>query len=290
MIAYDRKVRLRLALAGLLACAVLCGVAPHAIAAPSAAEAAFDRGRELLEHGQIDEACAAFAESVKLDFQYGAFFNLATCEERRGNLATALAAFRRIVAEDRNATRAARSREHVVDLESRVARLRVTIVPAVANVQLVVDDRPVELGGGPVPVDPGSHRIVASAPGVPDQRRTVEVSSQGAIVDVMIDLRAQVAPVAPPVPVAVEVPPPDARPRGRTGKTVVAAGAASAAGGLVVGVLALRGWRDAQDRAMTDPAGANADLDRVRLLGNTSTVLVGVGTIAIAVGIYLWRR
>ena len=67
-------------------------------------------------------------------------------------------------------------------------------------------------------------------------------------------------------------------------------GIAVAGAGLVVGGVAWRRWNDAQSLAMTDPIAADREVDHVRTLGNTSTAMVAIGAVAIAVGVYLWQR
>jgi hypothetical protein len=249
-----------------------------ALAAPSPADQAFERGRTLLQQNKIAEACAAFEDSLRLDFQYGTLFNLAQCDVRRGKLATALAAFRRVAAEDKaNPTRAARAQEIADELEPRVPTVRVVTGPGASPVTL--DGQPVDITA-PVRVDVGTH-VVAGA----GQRREVR-AAEGERLEVTL-----AAPGAPPPPTAVEAPmPPPRRPSKLPAALTIGGGVLALGSGLSVGAVAWSGWRDAQKLAMTDPVAADRQVDHVRTLGNVSTALVAVGAVAIAVGVYLWRR
>ena len=59
---------------------------PHDAAA---ADVLFRRAKDALAAGNVDGACASFAESQRLDPAAGTLLNLADCEEKQGKLATA---------------------------------------------------------------------------------------------------------------------------------------------------------------------------------------------------------
>jgi len=260
---------------------LVIALARTASASPEEAAAAFERGRVFEEQGRLPEACAAFAESVRLDFQFGALFNFATCEQKRGNLATALGAFRQIAEGDTNKVRAARSREYVSVIEPRVSRIRVAIAGATSSTAITLDSKPVR-ANAPIAVDPGVHRIVVTTPTTPPLFRTVEITKENELVTIDI---AQT-----PVTLEETSGEPNTPPGDRTAKIVIAGGAVTLVAGLVVGGVAFSRWRSAQDLAESDPDAANERVDGVMVLGNTSTVLLAAGAIAIGVGIYLWRR
>lgn len=264
-------------------------IASVAAAAPSPADEAFERGRALMTAGKIAEACAAFEDSLRLDFQYGTLFNLAQCDARRGKLATALAAYRRIAGEDTaNATRAARARELAAALEPRVPHLRITLTGGTAQVTL--DGAPIDIAG-PLAVDLGAHVVAAGG-----AQRSVTVANEGDTVEVALALAAPspaVASAAPPREAPPPGPPPMPPPPHRSRVPALFtlwAGSAVAGTGLVIGGFAWARWRDTERLGMTDPMAADREVDHVRTLGNVSTALVAVGAAAIAVGVYLWRR
>ena len=59
----------------------------------AAAEALFERGRELMAQRRVKEACPLFEESQRLDAGIGTQFNLAACYEAAGRFASAYTLF-----------------------------------------------------------------------------------------------------------------------------------------------------------------------------------------------------
>src|SRR5690606_32565981 len=75
-----------------VACAVAClalPATPVEAANTSAAEVLFQAGRAAMRRHAYDEACLKFKESNQIDQAPGTVMNLANCEEKRGNVATA---------------------------------------------------------------------------------------------------------------------------------------------------------------------------------------------------------
>jgi len=261
-----------------------------ASAAPGPADEAFERGRALMAAGKIDEACGAFADSLRLDFQYGTLFNLAQCDERRGKLATAFDELRRIAREDtKNPARADRARELAAALEPRLPRLHVTITGPAGPGRATIDGSPLDITQSS-PLDLGSHDVVVA--GMP---RTVVATREGEIVELAITAPIQLPLATPSETVAtprssVAESPRTAVHRHTPALITIGGGVAVTAVGLVLGAVAWKRWDDAKNLATTDPMAANRDVSDVRALGNTSTVFVAIGAVAIAVGVYLWRR
>ena len=249
------------------------------LAAANPADDAFEHGRTLLGEKKYAEACAAFEQSLALDFQFGTLYNIATCDEQIGKLASALRAYRKLARDDVNPSRKQSSADAAAKLAPRVPRLVVAVVgrPAGLHVQLdgnlVDDELSVE-----IPVDLGEHVIAGSAPGKADQQRRVVVHEPGELQKVELTYTER-APVQ------------DAQgsSRATAGKVMVIGGGAVLVAGLVVGGLALSAWHTARDEAATDVDQANADVHHVQTLGNISTVCVVVGAVAVAAGLYLWR-
>jgi hypothetical protein len=73
-----------------LIAAVMVGLSTsRASAGPTAAEALFQEGRQLLEEGHVDEACLRLAESYAQEPASGTLLNLARCHQTQGKIATA---------------------------------------------------------------------------------------------------------------------------------------------------------------------------------------------------------
>jgi hypothetical protein len=149
------------------------------------AEALFRQGKELIAHGKIAEACAAFDASQKLDPTIATLLNQAACREKNGQLATAwglfLEAERQSRAANDQATRQLHrvATGHAAKLEPRLSTLTIT-VPAenrVGGLEILRNNEPVDPGAWnkALPVDGGSYRITARAPGNADWSSTITV-------------------------------------------------------------------------------------------------------------------
>lgn len=160
------------------------------------AQALFDEGRTLMKRGRPQEACQRFEESDRLESGLGTRFHLARCYEVLGKLASAHGLFSEVAREA--AARGQEERERVAReraqaLEPRLARLTV-VVPfrTSADLRITRDGVPISASswGVALPVDPGEHRITASAPGHLPWSAQVEVPSEGGV------LRINVPPLA----------------------------------------------------------------------------------------------
>ncbi len=175
-----------------LACAIVLASSTPAAAQPSTSAAAtvqFERGRELMKEGKYADACGAFSQSQKLDPQNGTLYNLAGCYAKLGKLATAWAAYHELAKSDSNVKRRADSAKREQELESRLSKL---VIEAEAVDGLVVTMDGVDVTGlvnMTTPVDLGSYKITASAPGHEDVRVTARVDDEARTVTINLDLR-----------------------------------------------------------------------------------------------------
>src|ERR1044071_5690414 len=64
----------------------------------AAAQALFEQGRALMARERPEDACPKFEESQRLDPALGTEFNLASCYEKLGKLASAYALFTEVAA------------------------------------------------------------------------------------------------------------------------------------------------------------------------------------------------
>ena len=148
------------ALAGLM-------TSPAHAANVSAAEVLFRAGREAMSRHDYDEACLKFKESNQVDRAPGTVMNLANCEQKRGNVASAWEYFTQAMELlDPSDRRYEVAKERAERLEASVPRLVVTLAPDAPSTSLVLrDGTPIgdELGL-PARVDPGEHTISVEAP------------------------------------------------------------------------------------------------------------------------------
>jgi hypothetical protein len=172
---------------------------------PHEAEIYFRDGVSLMKQGEHALACEKFAESYRLDPSGGTILNLALCNERLGKLASALMDAEealQIAINDKHAKRQASARKLIKELGAKVARITVVVpgdVAALKSLSISVDDtvlKPNQWGVG-LPVEPGEHVIVASAPGYASMRTIAQVSNHGVNVSVAIKpLEAEREPAA----------------------------------------------------------------------------------------------
>jgi hypothetical protein len=165
--------RLAAAIAIVTLISSLCGLATAQ--APSAADKAvaetlFQEGRKLLTRGELDEACAKFAESNRLAPRLGTLLNLATCHEKQGKTASAWAEFTEAAAiakQDKRKDREKFARDHAASLEKKLSRLVLEVSAPVDGTVVELDSEAIgrAVWGTPIPVDPGSHQLEVSAPG-----------------------------------------------------------------------------------------------------------------------------
>jgi hypothetical protein len=135
------------------------------------ADELFEEGRKLLAQEQYDQACSRFNEAIKLDPEApGTLLNLGLCNEKLGKYATALYWFRKAqfrASEAGIASHEEAAKEHTADLATKVATVRIEFVSRPPpGTKVKIDDREVsEADLLRAEVDPGSHTLVAGAPG-----------------------------------------------------------------------------------------------------------------------------
>jgi hypothetical protein len=145
---------------------------------PSAAEALFRDARHLMAEGKYAEACPKLVESEGLDPATGTVLNIADCEEKLGNLATAWENWHRALDElSAGDERIKLAEQHAAALEPRLPHLRLHLGPNAPPGTYARRDA-VDLHEAsfdvPLPVDPGQHDLTFLADGY--QAATQKVS------------------------------------------------------------------------------------------------------------------
>jgi hypothetical protein len=167
-------------------------------AKPLPAERIFREGREAVTRGDMETACAKFAESVALVRAPGPMLNLADCEERKGRLVSAARLWKEGIdlLEPRDARRAP-AEERAIALDKRLPRITVRVTPPVDRAEIAIDGvaLPPAEASAPQPIDPGDHEVSAKAG---ERSGRVKVSiAEGERKDVSVSLAPVTGPTAP---------------------------------------------------------------------------------------------
>ncbi len=186
----------------ILAAAILLVTSSRPARADSPAEALFQEGRRLLLAGQTDEACSRFTESYAMVASSGTLLNLALCHQTQGKTATAWNEYRAAARLARNQGR--EDRASVADdkaraLEAKLARVTTNAVEAAPGLRVATEAGALGEGalGADVPIDPGTHQVIVTAPGHLPWTTTLEVKEGDQLTVDIPRLEAQLLPQAP---------------------------------------------------------------------------------------------
>lgn len=265
----------------------------------AAAQALFDRGKELMAANQFDEACPKFEEAVRLVPEaLGAKMFLAECYQAAGKLASAWVQFSFVESAAGRANQTDRATDAGDKARALKPRLGTLTLKVPADVKalkgLTVARNGVAIGaaqfGEPIPVDKGPHVVEVSAPGKKPWRGEITTSDGKpselevpALEDAPVDTGAGGTTTLPgggPAPVE-----PDSKPTWLipTGFVVGGVGVAALGVGGVLGGLALGKASDATDACPNGfcSADGNAAAADAGTFGNAATGLfVGGGVLA----------
>ena len=285
------------AIVSVLAFVIVLAAASSAGAQSAKAEAEilFRQGKDLMKQGKTAEACDAFRESQKLDPTLSTLLNEANCREKNGQLATAWGLFLEAERQSRGATDGEAKNLHQValdrsnKLERRVSKLTVSVPEEsrLDRLEIVRGETPLAEASWnrALPVDGGTYKIVARAPGSRAWATEIEIAPEGDTKTVDVPKLATAAPAPGPVD---RTPSPQAMRRSRAPALAFAAGAAVLLGGAVGAELWARSTYDRAE-AETDPAEQDSlwrSANYKRYVAN-GLAIAGVGCAGIAVWLYL---
>ncbi|MGN6105783.1 MAG: hypothetical protein ACTHU0_11805 [Kofleriaceae bacterium] len=290
---------LRIALS--IALLVLGIAPPRAARADAKAEAValFDRGIKELKAGNHAKACELLAASNALVPDSGTRGSLARCYTQLGRIASAWLLWRELADTAPSPALRADAAAQARKLEPRLARYVVKTAAPIEGLALTLDGKPIRASlDVEVPIDPGSYRISAAAPG----RRSHEqplVAAEGQTTVIEIPaLEPTHEPVLEPAPAPPAAPAPASPGRGRKIAAIAIGGlgVASLVAGSVFGAQASSRYDDAIalcggaiDRCAVDQlAAAQARVDDARSSAALSTAGFVVGGAAVVTGIVLF--
>jgi hypothetical protein len=261
------------------------------------AETLFREGRALLEAGQTSAACAKLEASYRLEARLGTLMNLAACHELEGKTATAWGEFldaarqarARNTAESKKLEQTAQ--ERAAELEPKMHRLELQIDARVPDLVLTLDERALipAAWSTPLPIDPGHHVLVASAPGYDAQKIPIDIGGAARRSRVRIPVLVKTAVKEKPKPPPAAVEPTPEPSRFERPLFWAAGGVAIAAAGVgtFFGIRALDA-KDARDNACdggTCPADGIVHQRDAFDAATASTVLFAVSAAAATVAI-----
>jgi hypothetical protein len=244
---------------------------------PASAETLFRDGRTSARAGDYQRACLFFAESFALDAAPGTLLNLADCEEHVGLLANAWEHYYRLEGElPKSDGRSTLAHERASALAPRVPYLTIGLAAnAPPTARVFRDD--IELGRASLalalPINPGTHVVLVTAPGRVPERTTV-YAAEGERLSLSVHTGAAEA-----VPI-----------RRTLGWSAGAAGVAS------MGVAAYFGARALSERNTSDAHCSNGlcadsvslgSYESARSDALAADVGLGIGLVALAIGGYL---
>lgn len=265
----------------------------------AAAEMLFEEGRQAMDAGDFDTACAKFEESNRLDAASGTTLNLANCEERRGHVASAWERYRaavRLLAEGDRRREFAKTK--VRQLEPLVPHLTIELsADAPSETQVSRNGKTLTASlGVPLPLDPGDYTITAMAPGrlSADYEVTLEEGEQKSIT---VEPGEPIEDESKDTETKIIVQKDDGATARTLGYVFGGIGVASLAGAGVVGYLAYKNKQtmeqDCDLEAQTEfvSCRSNAGLNaREQFRRNTllADVLAAAGGVSLGVGIYFF--
>ena len=280
----------------------------------AAAQQLFDEGIRLMDERKYAAACPKFALSQRLDAGGGTALRLADCYEKNGQTASAWATYLDVVPLTRVAHPdwAEQAKARAAALEPSLSRLTILVPPAsdVPGLTVERDGAKVEREewGSAMPVDPGAHPVVATAPAKQQWSTTVAVAPNGARAEVTIpsliveqETPGAAGTVAPAV-TGTQAPMTDAvrLDKGTTsdgstqrtiGLVVGGVGAVGVALGGIFGLAAKATYDDAKTHCTSDnrcsPDGVSG-VDKAHGQATLSTIVMGVGAAALVGGIVLY--
>ncbi len=283
----------------LLVSLIVCALAARAGADPgaaAAAEAAFQRGRQLMKDGKTDEACREFERSHRLDPQLGTEYNLALCWMKTGKYASAWSAFREVAQRDVNPTRRDQAAAKAAELEPKLSKIHITARSLPPGASVVGNGAQLtNLIDVESPIDPGNYDIVITAPGYKSTTIKVAITELGQTTP--IDLPPLEPLPAPAVTHDVKTAAAPSSPKTFTGtrKLAIGAGAVGVAAlgtGIALGFAARAKEHDAAalcpQTACPDAASANALLDAAHTRALGANIAFGVAAVGVLGAGVLW--
>jgi hypothetical protein len=144
------------------------------------ADQRFKRGVALFNEAKYVEALAEFERAYEIAPHPLVLYNMAGCHRQLSHYSEAVSYYRRFLAEGKGVVAQGRLTAAQSELDATlllIARVTVTVSPALDGTTLLLDGQPLDTSAMPLILPPGEHRVTARVTGRPDAERTVRVAS-----------------------------------------------------------------------------------------------------------------
>ncbi|MDC3962057.1 tetratricopeptide repeat protein [Polyangium jinanense] len=276
------------------------------------AEILFNRAVAHRAAGRHAEACAALAESQRIDPTPGTLYALAECEATRGRMATALGHYTTYLGlfaamksplRERHAERARIAEEQRKKLDAETPRLKLVWAGEVPEGVVVSRGNTtfdLKTLGASVPMDPGEYAFRVEVPGRPPQDRNVRLEkgdrkilelTPGATQEAKDERQPLPEQPLPPPPQPIAPSKPEMHPWAIGGIAAMGLGGAALIAGSVLGGLAMAEKREVDavcDANFACGVEGMKTVERFWALGNASTATFIVGGVVLATGVTLF--
>jgi len=250
----------------------------------------FDRGRELYDAGQYEEAAIAFERAYELKPSYKLLYNWAQAENESGNYARALEVYQRYLQEGGEEI----DPERVEQVQGEIKRLQSLVGTLVVRcgaqgAVVMVDGRRIETPiDEPITVRLGEREVVVKLEGVELHREVVRVAG-GEQVEIQVVAGGGEDPLEEPEPAPAG---PDGGPDRVWTWVFLGVGAAAGITGGVLGGVSMKKTDDFIGEC-GEPNGTCAESreserDSIKNISLTADILYGVAGAAVLTGVILF--
>lgn len=249
------------------------------------AKAKFQRGSELYEAGQYQDAVHAFMAADRLAASAALSFNIARAYERLNDTSGALRWYRDYLRRSPNAKNAAEVRDKVAALSSTLSRSglqQLTALSMPVGAVVVIDGRAVGVTPFTADLALGKHRVLLTLPGYRDATHDLQLAADGPR-EISATLQQAPGPAAAsPAPGQARPGPEPERRFGIVPWLIAGAGVASLGGGLAFELV--RRSHEKSARAAPDQPTFKVETDAMERDKTTARVLAGIGGALVVTG------
>jgi tetratricopeptide (TPR) repeat protein len=283
----------RIAIAAVVAVA-FAGGAAHADDNKVKAVALFDEGLKAMKAGNYAKACKALDASNRLVSDSGTRGSLARCYTKLGRSASAWTLWRELADTAPSDDLREDAAEQAEKLEPRLAKYVIKVTAPAAGLTVTVAGEAIDPSlDVPVPIDPGTYPVEATAPGRVAWKGEL-TAAEGKSIELMVPaLAASAAPPPPEKPIR-----PGKVGRGRRIGGVVLVGLGLGGLGAGGGFTVIARRRNAEAKEIcggdidrcepTNTADAQGKIDDARLAANISTAAFIAGGALVVTGVILY--